>query len=61
MIDGQTIANGSASSGTPVLDQLLGASTNLSIGEHTAVLSSVGGGAIDLDKLIFETQIGSPE
>ena len=58
-VDGQTVANGTTSSSTPVFDQLLGASLNLSMGEHTAVLSNVGGGSIDLDALIFETQIGS--
>ncbi|KAI0093109.1 hypothetical protein BDY19DRAFT_902909 [Irpex rosettiformis] len=60
-VDGQIVASGTASSGTsvPVFDQLLGSSFNLSMGQHVAVLSSVNGGAIDLDKLIFETQVGS--
>lgn len=33
----------------------------MSMGQHVAVLSNVGGGPIDLDKLIFETQIGANE
>ncbi|KAI0339769.1 hypothetical protein BDW22DRAFT_1431267 [Trametopsis cervina] len=58
-VDGQTVANGSASAVIPVFDQLLGGSSNLGMGEHTVTLTSVSGGPIDLDSLIFETQMDS--
>ncbi|KIP10935.1 hypothetical protein PHLGIDRAFT_186302 [Phlebiopsis gigantea 11061_1 CR5-6] len=58
-VDGSTVFNGSAASSNPVFDQVLGGSANLSMGEHTAVLTNIGGGAVDLDSLVFETQIGA--
>lgn len=57
-VDGNTVSSGSASSSNPVFDQVLGGSSNMTMGEHTAVLSSVGGGPVDVDYLVFETQIG---
>ena len=60
-VAGTAVGSGSAASSSPVFDQVLGGSTNLTMGEHTAVLTSTGGGAIDLDSLIFQTQIGYAE
>ena len=60
-VDGSTVFNCSAASSNPVFDQVLGGSANLSSGEHTAVFTNIGGGGIDLDSLIFETQVGASE
>lgn len=60
-VDGNTVGGGSAASSNPVFDQAMGGSANMSLGEHTAVLTSTGGGPIDFDSLIFETQIGANE
>ena len=60
-VDGNTVGSGSAASSNPLFDQVLGGSANLSVGEHTAILTNTGGGAIDLDSLIFQTQIGYEE
>ena len=60
-IDGNSVFSGSAASSNPIFDQFLGGAANLSMGEHTAVLTSTGGGSIDLDSLIFEAQTGVDE
>lgn len=60
-VDGNTVVNGSAASSNPLFDQVLGGSANLGMGEHTAVLTSTGGGPVDFDSLVFETQIGADE
>ncbi|OBZ71053.1 hypothetical protein A0H81_09035 [Grifola frondosa] len=52
--DPTTYANASAPS--PIFGQLLGGTSGLSMGEHTAVLMSGGTGPIDIDSLIYETQ-----
>lgn len=57
-VDGSTVFNGSAAASNPVFDQFLGGSSHLDMGEHTAVFTNTGGGFVDLDSLIFETQVG---
>ena len=58
-IDGQSVA-GSAYSQNASFQQLLGGRSGLSNGPHTAVLTNAGSGSpIDLDSIVFETQIGS--
>ena len=59
-VDGKTIANGTATSQTSAFEQLLGATSGLSNGAHTAVLTNTGSGsAVDLDSYIFQGQVGS--
>ena len=60
LVDGSTVGTGSARSATPSIPQanqpLIG-SANLSMGPHTAVLMSAGGGPMDLDYAIFQTAL----
>lgn len=60
-VDGAQVFNGSAASPNPVFDQFLGGSANLTMGEHTAVLTNTGGGSVDVESLIFEAKIGGDE
>lgn len=60
-VDGDTVFNGSAAAPNAVFDQFLGGSSQLGMGEHTAVLTNTGGGYVDLDSLVFETHIGADE
>ncbi|EMD37580.1 hypothetical protein CERSUDRAFT_114221 [Gelatoporia subvermispora B] len=55
-VDNEVIASGSAASSSALVDQLLGGASGLTMGQHTAVLTSNGDGTIDLDSLVFETQ-----
>jgi hypothetical protein len=58
-IDGQSVA-GNAHSQNASYQQLLGGQSGLTNGPHTAVLTNTGANTpIDLDSIIFETQIGS--
>ncbi|KAI0315472.1 hypothetical protein OF83DRAFT_353180 [Amylostereum chailletii] len=57
-IDGQT-SSGDASSLEATFQQLLGGASGLSMGSHTAVFTHTGSGPVDLDSIIFQTQIGS--
>ncbi|KAI0266846.1 hypothetical protein BC834DRAFT_116274 [Gloeopeniophorella convolvens] len=59
-IDGQSV-DGSAQAGSASFQQLLGGKSGLTNAPHTAVLTNTGDGApIDLDSIVFETQVGSP-
>ena len=60
-VDGSVVASGNASAPNPLLNQVLGGSSNLTAGGHIAVLTNTGGGPVDLDSLIFEAQIGGDE
>ncbi|OCH91437.1 hypothetical protein OBBRIDRAFT_705329, partial [Obba rivulosa] len=55
-VDNEVVASGSATSSSQLVDQLLGGASGLTMGQHTAVLTSNGDGTIDFDSLIFETQ-----
>lgn len=58
-IDGQSVS-GNAQSQDSSFQQLLGGQSGLENGPHTAVFTNTGwGSGIDLDSIIFETQIGS--
>ena len=58
-IDGQSVA-GNAHSQNASFQQLLGGQSGLTNGPHTAVLTNTDTSSpIDLDSIIFETQIGS--
>jgi hypothetical protein len=58
-IDGQSVA-GNAHSQNASFQQLLGGKSGLTNGSHTAVLTNTGTNSpIDLDSIIFESQIGS--
>lgn len=60
-LDGNTIFTGNASSSNPIFDQLLAGSSELSMGEHTAVFMNTGGGTVDLDSVVFETRLGTED
>ncbi|EKM54232.1 uncharacterized protein PHACADRAFT_210048 [Phanerochaete carnosa HHB-10118-sp] len=60
-VDGNTVFNGSAAASSAVFDQFLGGSSQLGMGEHTAVLTNTGGGCVDLDSLVFETHVGAED
>lgn len=58
-VDGQSVS-GNAQFPTASFQQLLGGRSGLVNGPHTAVFTNTGSGsAVDLDSVIFETQIGS--
>jgi hypothetical protein len=58
-VDGQSVS-GNAQSQNASFQQLLGGRSDLVNGPHTAVFTNTGlGSAVDLDSIIFETQIGS--
>ena len=58
-IDGQSIS-GNAQSQNASFRQLLAGRSGLTNGPHTAVLTNTGSGSpIDLDAIVFETQVGS--
>jgi hypothetical protein len=58
-IDGQSVAS-NAYSQNASFQQLLGGQSGLTNGSHTAVLTNTGPNSfIDLDWVVFETQIGS--
>lgn len=57
-VDGVEVANGNAESATLNVRQTLGAVSGLEYGEHTAVLTAVGDGTIDLDWIEMETRVG---
>jgi hypothetical protein len=58
-IDGHSVA-GNAHSQNVSFQQLLGGQSGLTNGPHTAVLTNTGTNSpIDLDSIVFETQIGS--
>jgi len=58
-IDGQSVA-GNAHSQNASFQQLLGGQSGLTNGSHTAVITNTGTNSlIDLDWVVFETQIGS--
>lgn len=59
IVDGDTVSSGNAGADNPVFDSFLAGSSNLGMGEHTAVFTNTGGGAVDLDSLVFETHIGA--
>jgi len=56
-VDGNVVKNGTASSSSFEGNQLLGGAANLTMGQHTAVLSSTSSNPIDLDSVVFETQV----
>lgn len=58
-VDGKAVTSGSASSSDAKVGQLLASATDLTMGEHTAVLTATEGSPIDLDSVVFETKIGS--
>ena len=58
-IDGKEVNSRSAQANLPTFQQVLASAMNLTMGEHTAVLTATTGGPIDLDSVTFETQIGS--
>jgi hypothetical protein len=58
-VDGQTVQQGSAQSDTAEFKAALGGVSGLSNGKHTAVLTSTNGVGLDLDSVIFESQIGA--
>ncbi|KAH9061313.1 hypothetical protein EDB87DRAFT_411343 [Lactarius vividus] len=56
-VDGQSVS-GNAQAQTASFQQLLGGQSSLANGPHTAVFTNTGS-TVDLDCIIFETQIGS--
>ncbi|EIM83052.1 uncharacterized protein STEHIDRAFT_171157 [Stereum hirsutum FP-91666 SS1] len=56
-VDGQATAH-NANASSAVFQQLLGGASSLPMGSHTAVLQTTSAAPVDLDSLIFETQIG---
>lgn len=56
-VDGQSVS-GNAQAQTASFQQLLGGQSSLANGPHTAVFTNTGS-TVDLDSIIFETQIGS--
>ncbi|TFY80466.1 hypothetical protein EWM64_g3544 [Hericium alpestre] len=59
-VDGKTFA-GNAQNPTAIFEQLLGGISELQMGLHTVVLTNTGSHAsLDLDSLMFETQVGNP-
>jgi len=59
-IDGKPISQGSAASSSDSVGKLLGGTAGLDMGPHTVVLTNGGGGPIDIDSLIFQTQMSAP-
>ena len=58
-IDGQSVP-GNAQSQNASFQQLLGGQSGLANGPHIAVLTNTGlGTTIDLDSIVFDTQIGN--
>ncbi|KAI0062876.1 hypothetical protein BV25DRAFT_1915625 [Artomyces pyxidatus] len=58
-IDGEVV-QGNAQSGQAAFQQMLGGKSGLAMGIHTAVLTNTGSGtSVDVDSIVFETQIGS--
>jgi len=58
-VDGRSVF-GNAQSPTASFQKLLGGQSGLANGPHTAVFTNTGrGSAVDLDSIIFETQVGS--
>ncbi|KAI0051870.1 hypothetical protein FA95DRAFT_1554110 [Auriscalpium vulgare] len=58
-VDGESV-QGSAQSTQAAFQQMLGGKSGLPNGSHTVTLTNTGSGAsIDLDSVIFETQIGA--
>jgi hypothetical protein len=58
-IDGLSVS-GNAQSQYASFQQLLGGRSDLIDGPHTAVITNTGS-AIDLDSIVFDTQVGSPK
>ena len=58
-VDGSTVGSGTSASSAAAFNQLLEGTSDLTMGEHTAVLLSGGGGPMDVDYVIFETGLGS--
>lgn len=59
-LDGQTISSGSSQSNDLSTRQLLGSASGLPYGSHTAVLTSTGGGPIDIDWVDVNARAGPP-
>ena len=57
-IDGFPRGSGPATSSEPLLNQYLIGASNLTMGEHKAVSFNAGGGVLDFDYLVFETDVG---
>lgn len=58
-VDGNVVASGSSAGQNTVL-QSLGTASELSNGQHTAILSSSSASPIDIDYVSIEAEIGSP-
>jgi len=59
-VDNQVVETGTARSETPSMRHLLASAPNLPDGPHTAVLTTNGGGGIDLDWVEVAPHIGTP-
>lgn len=60
-VDGRTVTLGTARRVSNSTQQLLGSASSLGMGEHTAVFQSAGSGALDLDSILIESQVGTSE
>lgn len=59
-IDGDVV-QASAQSADATFQQVLGGKSGLAMGSHTVVLTNTGSGTgIDIDSVVFETQVGAP-
>jgi hypothetical protein len=58
-VDGLSVT-GNARSQKASFQQLLGGQSDLIDGPHTAVITNTGS-VIDLDSIVFDTQVGSPK
>ncbi|KAI0074643.1 hypothetical protein K474DRAFT_1516490 [Panus rudis PR-1116 ss-1] len=56
-VDGKVITTGTSKNDVFQANQLLGGKSDLEMGEHTAVLRCESGAPIDLDNIIFQTQV----
>ncbi|THH29205.1 hypothetical protein EUX98_g4983 [Antrodiella citrinella] len=58
-VDNQVVSSGSSLASNVTAQQLLAAATSLGMGEHTAVLANAGTGAVDIDSVVFESEVGA--
>ncbi|KAF8813846.1 hypothetical protein BYT27DRAFT_7180614 [Phlegmacium glaucopus] len=60
IVDEEFVTTGTAESTVPSTQQLLCAVSGLTNGPHTAVFSNTNGQPVDVDSIVFESQVGGP-
>lgn len=58
-VDGKVLSSGTSAASNSTAQQVLVGASSLGMGEHTAVLTNTGTGAVDVDSVLFETQVGT--